>query len=185
MGQQQNSSAAFRGAVGRSPSSRRSIAVADRSPLDLLTRFARRFSPLSIHQLSSPRAKRRAGEMSQRSAAGADLSCDKGVLNTVGIHRFKKVAVVLGLAKFSSRNSMASTVPMGERMRRRHRSWPACPSRPAARPCGCPTHDVDGREDALVGDLAVQDDFAVTGALELFERSLRPCGCRYRSGRWR
>ena len=29
--------------------------------------------------------------------------------------------------------------------------------------------DVDRREDALVRDLAVEDDFAVTGALELFE----------------
>ena len=34
---------------------------------------------------------------------------------------------------------------------------------------GARAHDVDGGEDALVGDLAVQDDFAVTRALELFE----------------
>ncbi len=29
--------------------------------------------------------------------------------------------------------------------------------------------DVDGRKHALVGDLAVQHDFGVTGALEFFE----------------
>ncbi len=32
--------------------------------------------------------------------------------------------------------------------------------------------DVERREDALVGNLAVEDDFRVTGALELFEDDL-------------
>src|SRR5882724_12079973 len=44
--------------------------------------------------------------------------------------------------------------------------------------------DVDGREGALVGNLAVEDDFRVTGALEFLEDP-RPCGCRYRSAPWR
>ena len=43
--------------------------------------------------------------------------------------------------------------------------------------------DVDGRVDAAVGQLAVEHQLHVAGALELLKDQRRPCGCRCRSGR--
>src|SRR5271166_4103759 len=86
------------------------------------------------------------------------------------VHRFEEVCVRLGLAQFPEQEldrvngahrveDAAQHVHFLENVRR-HEQFLL----PGPGPC-----DIHGREGALVGDFAVEDDLGVPGALELFE----------------
>jgi len=81
----------------------------------------------------------------------------------------KKSLFVLLYFSLSSRNSIASTVPIGFRIRRSTQSSTAHCARPAALPYASGLGDIDRRERPLVGQFPVQNNLRVTGALELFE----------------
>ena len=85
----------------------------------------------------------------------------------------KNSEFVLVCLSFDSRNSIASVVPIGLRIRRRTNVF--CRSILSIKQVLFPRsgfQNVDSREHALVGNLAIQDDFAVTGAFEFFEDDL-------------
>src|SRR5579862_469611 len=86
------------------------------------------------------------------------------------IHRVEELAVVLGVAQLVEQEvdgvhgahrveDAAQDVHFLELIRRHQKLFLA----------GAGAGDVHGREGALVGDLAVEDQFRIDGALELFE----------------
>ena len=82
----------------------------------------------------------------------------------------KKSALFLVERSLSSRNSIASVVPIGARMRRRTyvlAKRALVEQQLVLARAGF--EDVDRGIDALVGDLAVENDFRIARALELFE----------------
>ena len=82
----------------------------------------------------------------------------------------KNSELFLVLRSLSSRKSIASIVPIGLRIRRSTYIFlSSCGSVMQLFLAGAGARDVDRREGALVRDLAVEDQFRVAGALELFE----------------
>ncbi len=82
----------------------------------------------------------------------------------------KKLAFVFVSRSLPSRNSIASIVPIGFRIRRNTYIFFRMSGRHEQLLfSGAGPRDVHRRERAFVGHLAIEDDFRIAGSLELFE----------------
>jgi hypothetical protein len=93
-------------------------------------------------------------------------------LEKTRVHGVEEILVGLGILHLVEQEFHRVHVPICIRMRRSTHILESCPSRPAALPCGCRTCPRRSPGRCACRHLAVEDDFRVTGALELFEDHL-------------